>query len=138
MTISAYAIPGLPQVGRKFTPELIIDIVCDYLNIDAKEVTAKRRRGEKHICYARHLCMWFVWDFTDLPLDTIGGYFGDRTHDNVIHSREAVRDAVYDETHKHHIKYKTDYLAITEKLNLKNALYNRKARQRSKTIKQCS
>jgi len=68
MTISAYAIPGLPQVGRKFTPELIIDIVCDYLNIDAKEVTAKRRRGEKHICYARHLCMWFVWDFTDLPL----------------------------------------------------------------------
>lgn len=67
----------------KVTPETIIEMTAQTLNLKTSEIIGKRRTGR--INQARQIAMFLMRELTDASLPQIGGYFGGRSHTTVLH-----------------------------------------------------
>lgn len=70
--------------------EKIIDMCCDYFKVKKSDLIGKKK--SKEIVDPRQITMYVATELLDLPLTTIGEYFGGRDHTTVIHARDKVAD----------------------------------------------
>ncbi len=70
--------PRLPP-----SPELIVDIICRYFDLDRDELLSKSR--EKRVAYPRQLGMYLMRELAHRSLVEIGAVLGGRDHSTVHH-----------------------------------------------------
>ena len=73
---------------KEITIDHIIQVVCDYLNLDFARFNSTERTRE--IAQARQIAMYLAKQHTKAPLTTIGAAIGGRNHATVLHSCKAV------------------------------------------------
>ena len=73
---------------KEITIDHIIQVVCDYLNLDFARFNSSERTRE--IAQARQIAMYLAKQHTKAPLTTIGAAIGGRNHATVLHSCKAV------------------------------------------------
>ena len=73
---------------REITIDRIIEVVCDYLDLDFARFNSTERTRE--IAQARQIAMYLAKQHTKAPLTTIGASIGGRNHATVLHSCKAV------------------------------------------------
>ena len=77
-----------PNVAREVTPDLILQIVSDHLNIQSIDILGQKRN--KEIAGARQIVMYLCRNMTSTPLQQIGQFLGGRDHTTVIHGIEKI------------------------------------------------
>ena len=70
------------------TPDVIMDAVCKYYNINKLDLIGKKKN--KEIVEPRQICMYIIFEVLGLPLVSIGQLFGGRDHTTVIHAKDKV------------------------------------------------
>lgn len=73
---------------KEITIDHIIQVVCDYLELDFARFNSTERTRE--IAQARQIAMYLAKQHTKAPLTTIGAAIGGRNHATVLHSCKAV------------------------------------------------
>ena len=73
---------------KEITIDHIIEVVCEYLNLDFARFNSTERTRE--IAQARQIAMYLAKQHTKAPLTTIGAAIGGRNHATVLHSCKAV------------------------------------------------
>lgn len=73
---------------KEVTIEHIIEVVCQYLNLDFERFNSTERTRE--IAQARQIAMYLSKQHTKAPLTAIGAAIGGRNHATVLHSCKAV------------------------------------------------
>ncbi len=77
---------------REITIDRIIEVVCDYLDLDFARFNSTERTRE--IAQARQIAMYLAKQHTKAPLTTIGAAIGGRNHATVLHSCKAVSNLI--------------------------------------------
>lgn len=77
---------------REITIDRIIEVVCEYLNLDRARFNSPERTRE--IAQARQIAMYLAKLHTKAPLTTIGSAIGGRNHATVLHSCKAVTNLI--------------------------------------------
>lgn len=72
--------------------EKIKHVVASYYNIDVREMSANSKK--KEIAWARQVAMYLVRTQLDLPLKTVGNFFGGRDHTTVVHAENKINKAI--------------------------------------------
>ena len=83
------------DTSPKITIDKIIDVCCDYYNVDKDDLTGKKK--SKEIVDPRQICMYLITEILNTPLKTIGGVFG-RDHTTVMHARDKVTRMLKDDS----------------------------------------
>ena len=73
---------------KEITIDYIIEVVCNYLNLDFARFNSTERTRE--IAQARQIAMYLAKQHTKAPLTAIGAAIGGRNHATVLHSCKAV------------------------------------------------
>ena len=77
---------------REITIEHIVNIVCEYYNIDLDTFNSAKRTRD--VAQARQVAMYMAKQHTKAPLTVIGSSIGGRNHATVLHSCKAVADTM--------------------------------------------
>lgn len=77
---------------KEITIDNIIEIVCNYLNIDHTRFNSSERTRE--IAQARQIAMFLAKRHTKAPLTQIGSAIGGRNHATVLHSCKTVQNMI--------------------------------------------
>ena len=77
---------------KEITIDHIIEVVCEYLNLDFARFNSTERTRE--IAQARQIAMYLAKQHTKAPLTTIGSAIGGRNHATVLHSCKAVSNLI--------------------------------------------
>ncbi|MCK5848361.1 MAG: chromosomal replication initiator protein DnaA [Caldisericia bacterium] len=99
----------LPITYKKFTPDEIKTIVCEFYHIKPQMMESKKR--SKDISMPRQVAIYLIREMTDYSLPVIGRYFGGRDHSTIIHSYEKIKNEI-----KTNLILKSDVENITKKL----------------------
>ena len=78
--------PKIEQITA--SPDTIIDVAVEILNISAEDLKGSSRRRE--ISKARHITMYLMRQHTDLSLPRIGEKFGGKDHTTVMYSCDKI------------------------------------------------
>lgn len=101
---------------QALTIEKIIKIVSDYFNIQENLLLAKTRK--KEIVNARQVAIFFVKEFTNHSVKSIGLHFGGRDHTTVLYSINTVENLLaYDQQMIQHIRNIRQKLEQLDRLN---------------------
>jgi chromosomal replication initiator protein len=84
------ALGGVLTPDAERTPEAIRERVAREYEVTVDALTSRRRT--KEVTVPRQIAMYLIRELLDLPLTTIGDYFGGRDHSTVIHSINKVED----------------------------------------------
>lgn len=76
-----------PMTGE-ITPEAIVQMVCEEMNVSMDEVLSDSRKRE--ISEARQIAMFLLRNYTDLSLPKIGGLLGGKDHTTVMYAAQKV------------------------------------------------
>lgn len=88
---------------KEITIDHIIQVVCDYLNLDFARFNSTERTRE--IAQARQIAMYLAKQHTKAPLTTIGAAIGGRNHATVLHSCKAVTNLLEtDKAFRHQVE----------------------------------
>ena len=79
---------GGKQLATQLNEQKIINVVADYYNLTASQLTGKIRTGQ--IALARHLAMYLIRDVLDVSLKKIGDMFGGKDHTTVMSAIQKV------------------------------------------------
>jgi chromosomal replication initiator protein len=79
---------GTPTQKIAATPDIILIIVADALNVSIKDLKSNSRRRE--ISWARQIAMYLMRQYTNLSLPKIGEEFGGKDHTTVMYSCEKI------------------------------------------------
>lgn len=103
LTVSPYVFPLLerPHVNRdqhfkggsglaKKQMRRILVAVCDYYNLDPRNVRGPARHREPLM--ARQMFIYLVLKYTRIAVTRIGAYLGGRHHSSVINARETLQN----------------------------------------------
>ncbi|MCR5358094.1 MAG: chromosomal replication initiator protein DnaA [Lachnospiraceae bacterium] len=99
-----------PNTPNKITPQHIMDVVCEHLNIKPEEIKSKKRNEE--IVRPRQIVMYLCNKYTDCSSTKIGEFLG-KDHSTVLHG---VTKLEADLENDSDLKNKVDI--IIKKLNL--------------------
>ncbi len=94
--LSPYAAVGIRRLDmplrpkRVFTPDEIIQTVCEYRNLPISVTTSKERTAEK--VYTRQLCAFLLREVKGLSLTEIGKKLGGRDHTTAIHAIKTLKN----------------------------------------------
>ena len=77
---------------QTLTAESILDAVCKYFSVEKDDLLGKKKN--KEIVEPRQIAMYLIYDMLDLPLTSIGQFFGGRDHTTVMHAREKVTQLI--------------------------------------------
>lgn len=72
------------------TPETILGYISKYYSVDESVIRGQQRVREA--VQARQIAMYLVRSMTNLPLEDIGRFFGNRDHTTVLYSIQKVED----------------------------------------------
>lgn len=72
-----------PNVPRKITPDVIIEVVSNHYGVSPADIYSKKRNQE--IVLPRQIVMYLCREMTDIPLSNIGKILGKRDHTTIIH-----------------------------------------------------
>ena len=91
----------------------IVDVTCNYFNVKSSDVCGKKKT--KELVEPRQMAMYLVTIILpEIPLATIGQYFGGRDHTTVIHARDKLQQRINeDRTYKKRSE------------DIKNLIYNK-------------
>ena len=84
--VAAVLNPKIEQITA--SPDIIMDVVVEILNISIEELKSNSRRRE--ISRARQIAMYLMRQHTDLSLPRIGEQFGGKDHTTVIYSCDKI------------------------------------------------
>ena len=74
----------------------IVDVTCEYFGIKRADICGKKKT--KELVEPRQLAMYIVTCILpDVPLATIGQFFGGRDHTTVIHARDKIQQKILDD-----------------------------------------
>ena len=73
-------------------PNIIIECTCDYFKISKADIVGKKK--SKEIVEPRMIAIYLISELIDMPLISIGKYFGGRDHTTIIHARDKITDQV--------------------------------------------
>ena len=74
----------------------IVDVTCDYFGIKKADICGKKKT--KELVEPRQLAMYIVtYILPDVPLATIGQFFGGRDHTTVIHARDKIQQKILED-----------------------------------------
>ncbi len=91
-----------PNIVKKITPQLIINVVAEHFEISANDILSKKRNFE--FVLPRQICMYLCRLLTDEPLQSIGKALGKKDHTTVIHGIDKITgEIVYNEELKNKI-----------------------------------
>ena len=93
------------------TPDLIIDVVSEHLNISANDIRSTKRNQD--IATARQIVMYICRTYTVMSLQSIGKAVGGKDHTTVINGIKRVEDKM-----KKDASFKNTIDTIVKKLNL--------------------
>jgi chromosomal replication initiator protein len=79
-------------VDRTISVESIQQLVATHFGIQVSDLKDKSRK--KEVVMPRQIAMYLTKEHTDLALKSIGYHFGGRDHSTVIHSIQAINDAL--------------------------------------------
>ncbi len=68
--------------------EKIKNVVANYYNVDVAELSGNSKK--KELAWARQVSMYLVRTQLDLPLKTVGNFFGGRDHTTVVHAENKI------------------------------------------------
>ncbi len=89
MTVENVAAALNPKVEQiTATPETILEVSAEILNVSTDELKSSSRRRE--ISNARHIAMYLMRQHTDLSLPRIGEKFGGKDHTSVMYSCDKI------------------------------------------------
>ena len=74
----------------------IIDCACKYFNVQKSEVVGKRKN--KDVVVPRQIAIYLINEFTNIPLSSIGSYFGGREHTTVMYARDKITSLINTDT----------------------------------------
>ena len=75
------------------TMQKIVDITCDYFGIKTQDICSKKKT--KELVEPRQLAMYLITVMLpEIPLATIGQFFGGRDHTTVIHARDKMQTQI--------------------------------------------
>ncbi len=77
---------------RNLTGDKIIDCVCKYYNVIRPDIVGKKKN--KEIVEPRQICMYLMYDMLNIPLNSIGQYFGGKDHTTVIYACRKVENMI--------------------------------------------
>jgi chromosomal replication initiator protein len=92
-------VPGIKEEYRAvsapvFTPERIIETVCEHFKLNLKDLQGRSRVRER--VFARHIIFYLLRKHTKMSLKSAGDLFG-RDHTTVIHSIDTLNNLMYTE-----------------------------------------
>ncbi len=70
----------------------IIDCTCKYFGVSKAEVVGKRKN--KDVVIPRQIAIYLINEFTNIPLSSIGSYFGGREHTTVMYARDKITSLI--------------------------------------------
>lgn len=100
-----------PENGRNVTPENIISTVCEHYNVREADVESRKRSSE--FVLPRQVIMYVLRENTDLTLERIGKYLGNKDHTTVMHGADKIKDDI-----KTNEELRSNISFIMKKLNL--------------------
>ena len=97
--VNYMSIPGVPKTINRdrtrhinvFTPEVIINASCKYLDVPLETLQGKCRKRE--FVMPRQIIMYLLVSYTDMTYLNIGKLFK-KDHTTVIHSKDLVKDLI--------------------------------------------
>lgn len=78
----------LVQECDEVSVDEIIDCTCRYFGVPKAEVVGKRKN--KDVVVPRQIAIYLIIELTNIPLSSIGDYFGGREHTTVMYSRDKI------------------------------------------------
>ncbi len=72
----------------------VVDAVCKYYKTTKTDLIGKKKN--KEIVEPRQMAIYLITELTDLPLTSIGTYFGKRDHTTVMHARDKIANEIKD------------------------------------------
>ena len=77
---------------REIDVPFIQDIVAEHFKVTAEEIRSKKRTA--NLSHARHVAMYLTRKILDLPLTSIGKFFGGRDHSTVVHAIDKISEEI--------------------------------------------
>lgn len=104
--LAAESLKNLFQSDKttQVTPDLIIDIVCNYYNIRKDDIKSKKRT--QNISNSRHVAMYIMRSVLDITYEEIAAIFNCH-YSSVMHGEDKIKK---DKEEKSNIKEDVDYL----------------------------
>ncbi len=81
-----------PDKPREITPSYIINVVCEHFNIKVEDIISKKRNAE--IALPRQIAMYLCREMTDISLNEIGSFVGNRDHTTVMHGYQKITEDI--------------------------------------------
>lgn len=103
----------ISDAPKQVTPEFIIDIVCNYYDVEKEELLSKKR--DQRIRRPRQVAMYLIRRMTDTTLQGIGKLFN-KDHSTVIHSIDTIDESISGDNVNYELKNQMDILR--NKINL--------------------
>ncbi len=97
---------------KEITIENIIEVVCDYLNVDLARLNSSERTRE--VAQARQIAMYLAKQHTKSPLTSIGAAIGGRNHATVLHSCKAVSNLIETDKNFRHTVEEIEKLVMSK------------------------
>lgn len=78
------------NASHQVNSDLILQVVCDYFQVKLHDMVGSSRK--KNISAPRHIAMYLIRDFTDMPYKDIAEQFGGRDHSSVMYAISKVKN----------------------------------------------
>ncbi|MCR4305561.1 MAG: chromosomal replication initiator protein DnaA [Candidatus Daviesbacteria bacterium] len=75
--------------GIKVEPKKVLETVCEYFNLNQKDLTGAKR--QKELVLPRHIAMFILSEELNLTVEKIGLLLGKRDHTTVMHGRDKIK-----------------------------------------------
>lgn len=73
----------------KLDPKAVLEIVCDYFNLNQKDLIGAKR--QKELVLPRHITMFILSEHLNMTVEKIGQILGKRDHTTVMHGRDKIK-----------------------------------------------
>ncbi len=81
-----------PDKPREITPSYIINVVSEHFGIKVEDIISKKRNAE--IALPRQIAMYLCREMTDISLNEIGSFVGNRDHTTVMHGSSKIAEDI--------------------------------------------
>lgn len=105
----------MTKVKEKYKIEDIIEIVCDYFDLNIE--TFHKKTNKREIVQARQIAMYFAKELTRNSLYKIGESIGGKDHATVLHAYKTVNNLI--DTNKNFANYVNEIRILILKANEK-------------------
>ena len=78
----------LAEGGEDVSVDEIIDCTCKYFDVAKSDVVGKRKN--KDVVVPRQIAIYLIIELTNIPLSSIGQFFGGKEHTTIMYSRDKV------------------------------------------------